>query len=641
MLVSFSINPNQESHVMVNEFESIKIILSKAYELDLSDEKIHKYLKEINGAQQNFPIYQQQSLFIKLLTEWESRKNKKIIIATAEACRTKKGGSVVTFGVLSVDWPGLYDTCTGVLHEMGWNIYFAKGISLIKNKEDLGIVLIGVATKDSADRDKLMKNRSDIIAKIKNAAVGTRGKTFLLTEEFKKLELYSQVISEIEKTYEEDDLEKIIGMQGEAVKYFAARSRDYIENRKIVDIAAQIVLNHNFICKAHKSGSVIELNITNFKTKTEGTFTGLTVAGPANTLHLEDCLKTIEFTIPQFLMKHNREFTTDTGIALFRIEFVDSTGKPLVKIKQKRLKDAFSRMVLNKQRDRAQWINSIGGFEQYARAIIPLLVRETQSTKSTQVYISAGQTTELFIDFKVIVVVIKSEGIRRKLVIDTVNHLEEVAGLHIMAVKPPKSFGSTEVFIIDLRAHLTAIDDTEAVYTTIKDKVYQSLGEFRDFDEGMRTLDTAKLKAIRQRLTGIDKSILRELYYSIEDFFRISASGNEIAAHIRITLDMIDSIKESDNSVKIQYSQVEKILPSGETINSSSLICLSYPHRKYLLERVLAILEPYEMTLSRIEKAGKDIITCRIIQNGHAVDNDELKVLSEKIVEPCKKKPQK
>ena len=486
--------------------EQIGGVLHDYYGLDLDAAAITDYLDTIRNGQQFFPADQQQALLIKLLFDWESRQDKKIIIATSEACRLQSGTCVITFGVLSVDWPGLFDTCTGVVHEMGWNIYFVKGISMERNRENLGIVLIGVKVDKEEDRQGLLDQRDKIIAKIHQAAVGTSAKTYLLAEEFRKLEIYSQVIAYIEKIYEGDGLEAIIGMHGEAVKYFAARSRDYIENRKIPEIARQIILNHDFIEKAHASGAHIELDIANFMTEKEGEFTGVTVAGPAHMLYLEDCLKTIELTSPRFILKHNREFTNDQGISVFRIEFVDSTNHALTPVGQQRLKDGFSKMVLNKQRDRAQWIESIGGFEQYARAIIPLLVKEAQATGNTQVYQSVSQATELFIDFKVIVVVPQNACVRRKLVTDTINNIESVAGLRILAIKPPKHFGQAEVFIIDLRAHLTAIENTETIYQTIKDRIHEALGDFRDFDEGMRTLDTAKLKAIRQRLSEVDKS---------------------------------------------------------------------------------------------------------------------------------------
>ena len=607
---------------MKSYIDEIQQALTK-YNVRLSQEQIHKFLDDIQLAQQYFPVSEQRALIIKLLTEWESRRQEKIITVTSEACHIKGGLCVTTVGVLSVDWPGLSDTCIGVIHEMGWNIYFVKGIAMSRQNENLGIILIGVRTDGEESHQQLSTQIQTILEKIHQAAVGTSAKTYLLSEEIKKLEFYSQVIAHIEKMYRNDDLEKIIGLNGEAVKYFAARSRDYIENRKIEDIAQQIIRNYTFIKKAHKSGSDIQLDIANFTTKTEGIFTGVTVAGPAHMLNLEDCLKTIELITPNFQLKHNREFTTEHGIALYRIEFVDSTNHPLSELEQKRLRKAFATLVLNKRRDRAQWIESIGGFEQYARAIIPLLVREAQSTSRTQVYLSVGHTTDLFIDFKVIVVVPTSREIRKNLANDTVNHLESVPGIHVLRVKPPKTFGNTQVFIVDVRASLADIEDTETIYKTIKEKVYASLGEFRDFDEGMRTIDVSKLKSIRHRLKDINKNLIRELYYSIEDFYRVGASEYEIIAHIRLALAMLKAIDEKDEPLLVISRQIGTQSKDGVHIPTASLIGVSYAHELSLIRKILEILESYEVTLSRIERTGHDILICRITQNDKALSLQE------------------
>ena len=605
----------------------------KKYGLDFSSENIQSSLKIIQDSQKYFSVVEQQAMLIKLLDEWEKKKDGKIITLTSEACALKSGLCVTTFGIMSVDWPGLFSTCLGIINEMGWNIYFVKGISMDRHQESLGIVLIGVRTNKETPHQQLLAQTRIIQEKFKQAAVGTQAKTYLISEEFRKLEMYSQVIAYIEKNYHKKDINKIIGMNGEAVKYFAARSRDYIENRKVKDIAEQIIRNYTFIRKVHKTGKNIKLDISNFTTETEGAFTGVTVAGPTHMLNLEDCLKTIELTIPNFQLKHNREFSTEHGISLFRIEFVDDSGNPLSGLERKRLRRAFSTMVLNKRRDRAQWIESIGGFEQYARAIIPLLVREVEQTGKTQVYQSVGQATDLFIDFKVIVVTPTSKESRKKMVTDTVNNIETEKGFHIHSVKPPKTFGKADVFIIDLRANLVDIEDTETIYKTIKEKIFQALGDFRDFDEGMRTMDTVKLKAIRERLKDVNKSLIRELYYSIEDFFRISATSEEIVSHISIALEMMKEIHEKpdDKSIHIIHRQTGNLSKTGDLIPTATLFCIAYPHPKFLIQKILEIFEPYEVTLSRIEKSGKDILICRVTQNEKALSVRLEKNLSKKL----------
>lgn len=610
--------------------EKVRQALGK-YDLKLDEKTLNGYQQMIEDAQVLFPLEEQHALIIKLLHEWRNRKNEKIISVTSEACRTKQGTCVTTFGVLSTDWPGLSDTCLGIIHEMGWNIYFNKGISYTTDQENLGIILIGIRTEGVKDHQDIVSQARTILKKFHQAAVGTKAKTFLISEEIRKLEIYSQVIAEIEKEVNAEDLEAIIGLNGEAVKYFAARSRDYIENRNIIDIARQIILNHDFIKKVHQSGNTIELDIRNFETKTEGTFTGVTVAGPAHLLHLEDCLKTIEMTIPHYQLKHNREFSTSQGIAVYRIEFVDSTNSALTPLEQERLKKAFSAMVLNLRRDRAKWIESIGGFEQYARAIIPLLVREARNSGITQVYESVGQATDLFIDFKIIVVIPESRARAKKRVSQTVNGLESVSGFHIHSVKPPKTYGNTEVFIIDLKVQLTDIDNTEAIYLTIKSTMSKALGDFRDFDEGMRTLDTAKLKAVRERLKDINKSLIRELYYAIEDFYRLSAPGSEIESHIRIAVDMINLMTEDQKGLLVLTRQTGTAGQSGRLISSATLLCLAYPHEQKLLKPILAILEPFEVTLSRLEKSGRDVLICRITKNDKPLKDQEIKSLTARL----------
>lgn len=601
------------------------------YSLKLSEKQISQYLDYIKNAQKYFPIAAQRAMIIKLLDDWKKSKNKKILTITSEACSGSKSACVTTFGILGVDWPGFYDTCSGIIHEMGWNIYFTKGFQMEWDEVDLGIILIGILTETEKEHKEILNQRNIIISKIHQAAIGTQAKTYLLSEEIKKLEIYSQVIEHIEKVYLDDDLINIIGLNGEAVKYFAARSRDYIENRKVEDIADQILTNYKFYKKIRKTGNTIHLKISNFKTEKEGVFTGVTVSGPAQMLYLEDCLKTIELTNPNFQLKHNREFTTDDGVSIYRIEFVNSSGQHLSQQEQKKLEKSFDKMVLNKRRDRAQWIESIGGFEQYARAIIPLLLKETQATSKTQVYHAVCNTTELFIDFKIIIVFKSSKDSTKKIVNTTLDKLSSLHSFNILSVKPPKSYGEASVFIIDLRVATTDFDNIENIYKIIKEKISSAIGDYRDFDQGMRTIDVTKLKTIRKKLGNIDKTLIRELYYSIEDFFRVSANEIELISHIKMAYKMLTKQHDLKNKI-IVFSDVTNI-PSknGNLIPVATLICLSYPLEYELFPTVLNILEPYEVTISHLEKNGRDILICRLTENNRALTSTKEKKLVDQL----------
>ena len=588
---------------------------------------LQQTLKAIRRAQLPFPEKKQNAFIARLLAGWENRGKGETIVVQCDRGRERGRHKSFLFGVLSCDWPGLSNSCLGVLHEIGWNVDFVKGFCIPRKRTSLGVVLIGVLTPSPERYRTLLAHTQEILEKLRKAAEGSKAKAHWLAEEMRKLEIYGQVIAEIEKQYQGDDLEALIGLNGEVFKFFAARSYDYIENRRFVDIAQLIIRNYIFIKTARETGSSIQLDVTNFETKREGVFTGVTVAGPARMLNLEDCLKTIGVTVPAFQLKHNREFTTDAGISLYRIEFVDTLGQPLSETDRTKLRKAFSTLVLNKSRDRAEWIESIGGFEQYARAIIPLLVREAQHTNKIQVYQSVGQTTDLYIDFKVIVVVPRPGDMKKKNVTRTVNAIESVPGLNILSVKPPVAYENAQVFIIDLRASLVVMENIETIYRSIKEKIQTALGEFRDFDEGMRTMDTEKLKMIRRRIEGVDKTLVRELYYSIEDFFRIGASIDELIAHIRIALAVLKILEVGDRRIHVIGRQTGPISKDGLLIPKASLLGVAYPHDWLLLQSVLEILETYDVTLSRLEKSGWDILICRIAQDDKALEDSELKQL--------------
>jgi hypothetical protein len=620
----------------MSDLDSLKSLLG-SYALDLTDQEITQYATEVDAAQRYFPEDTQKALLLKLLHDADQSQDDRVIATSTIACRLENGICVTTFGILSPDWPGLSNACLGVIHAMGWNIYFVKGFTIQRRDKDMGAVIIGVRTDCEKDYQKLLKQTTTILNRLVNAAQVTKGKANILFEEIRKILIYSSVISQIESMYQGDDLEALIGPEGEAVHYFNARSRDYIENRSIPDIAQQIIRNYTLIKEAHKT-STIQMEICNLNTKSEGSFTGVTIAGPARMLNLEDSLKTIELTIPDFILKHNREFTTKQGISCYRIEFVDQMGHALTDLEQNRLKRAFATMVLNKRRDRAKWLESIGGFEQYARAIFPLLVKEAQKSGITQVYQSVDKATDLFIVFKIIAVIPQPQKNGKDILNQIVKKIESVEGLHILAVKPPRMFGNTLMNILDIKASLADIENTEAVYQLIRQKLVEAIGDYRDFDEGMRGMDTAKLHSIQRMITDIDASVIREIYYSVEDFYRISATINELIAHIRIACEMIEKIEKEQLEYHIMCRQVGTQNKAGELIPQASLGCIAYSHQLELLDGILDVLGKYDLTMSRIERIGKDILICRITEDEKPLSDAKMNQICNSIKKLIKKR---
>ena len=249
---------------------------------------------------------------------------------------------------------------------------------------------------------------------------------------------------------------------------------------------------------------------------------------------------------------------------------------------------------------------------------------------------------DIYIDFKVIVVVPEAKNVKKNLVVQIAKNIEDVNGIHLLSVKPPKMYGEIQVFIIDLRASLAIIDDVEGIYHLIREEIKKTIGNFRDFDEGMRTIDATKLKAVRRVMEDVDRNLLRELYYSIEDFFRISATIEEIIDHIRTGLNMIETVEKKQTTLLVQHQQTGVHSKSGKLLARASLISVAYPHEMSLLQRILEILDPYEVTLSRFERGGRDILICRCTKKDKALSEDLLERLEKKISKlPHKRIPRK
>ena len=63
---------------------------------------------------------------------------------------------VIAFVLISDDWPGMGETCLGIVHERGWNVHYAHGLVF---KEGAGetvafIMAVGIETAQEAARMK-------------------------------------------------------------------------------------------------------------------------------------------------------------------------------------------------------------------------------------------------------------------------------------------------------------------------------------------------------------------------------------------------------------------------------------------------------------------------------------------------------
>ena len=138
-------------------------------------------------------------------------------------------------------------------------------------------------------------------------------------------------------------------------------------------------------------------------------------------------------------------------------------------------------------------------------------------------------------------------------------------------------------------------------------------------------------------MKSVDKNIIRELYYSIEDFYRVGASEYEIIAHIQISLEMLKIIRKKKEPISIITKLLGTQSKNGTHIPTADLFCIAYPHQDYHLQKILDILESYEVTLSRLERSGLDILICRITKNDKALTEATREKLIKKLKQLGKK----
>jgi hypothetical protein len=93
---------------------------------------------------------------------------------------------------------------------------------------------------------------------------------------------------------------------------------------------------------------------------------------------------------------------------------------------------------------------------------------------------------------------------------------------------------------------------------------------------------------------------------------------------------MLKIIETEGRLVHVLARQTGPISKEGTMIPKASLLCVAYPHDLLLLQPIMDLLESYEVTLSRLEKSGWNILICRIEQDDKALADADLRQLSKR-----------
>jgi len=545
----------------------------------------------------------------------------------------------VTFAVLALDWPGLLNSCTGTLHEKGFNVAFCEAIVIDEPDKRVGLVFMEIEAGDKKEFEHLLSMEGEIQQSLIRAAAAETGKDELLILETRKAEQYSLVAKELKSIGDPSDYQAFFGRKGEAVRFFAARTFAYLTERDPKDLAEQIHDNFAFIRGVRETGKIYA-NSGNVSTPA-GDLTGISVAAYGHDLSMGDVFRLIEEVAPGYQRKYDKAFITGEGINVMRIEFVDAKGMPLthdhrVELVQKIL--AFKE---------APACNRLSpGVELVGRKICPAMLEEEREIHIPQVYMHPHSRSNV----KVIVV---SSGNDRGQAFKCIEEINKIKGLEAAMPDPPSivqhgdgaSAGLQEVAIIDVWINFEAFFgtprgpyDDELILIAIE----EALRRARDIGPRLRIFDRTgrQLRRVRtERITamaadrGLDADLTRQVMGRFGDRLILSptVSDDEVFAQVETGVSTVGDWKESGSRVpQVRWRNIE--MSSAGRGSSYTLIAVVQRPASPSLVGVVKLLDGSGAESSVIYD-GEDyrLVLYRLAHQGRALEDEEIEEITDNL----------
>jgi len=609
----------------VKELDDVKLIL-KNKKLHISQEEIFDNLARLDHSQQIFPQLQQKALLVQLLHTYKNSKKK--VVIQLEELGVKKFPLSVIMGVLAEDWSGMANSILGIIHQKHGNVLFVKGFTLDYETHKLGIVLLSFLIKDANDYKRYLAEKNNLLTIIKEASLGSLSKTLLLKDETIRFDVYSKTIKTIKKMYREPDIEEIIGENGETLKFISSRSREYLQERKPTDLAMLIIDNFKFQKQVRLGKADKKIRIKNFETLDEK-LTGITFVCWEENFSVESFLKTLDFIVPGHIIKHHKSFVSKEKILVYRIEIVDNHDQPLNPDAIKSIEISLEKLISTAVNEVFSQIKSVGGYEHYARAIIPFLMEELKITGVSQVFMSVEKKTEFIMQLKLIIVSLPSKTANLNKLIGL---LENQQGIEILSVIPPRRYQKQiEVNIMNLKIHLAEFISIAAIFQTIKNILKSLYKQVRDFDEGLRDSDMRSLVDLTRQLKTVNPLLIKEIYFNFDEIYRIETAAAIMAEIMKLACETIKAAKKVDmDRVVVNYKNIKH--PHKETWLKTIFI-ISYVRDKKLLSKFINNLKEIEVYFTRIEWEQRLYLILIFKKNNRALLADEIENIRTRVLD--------
>jgi hypothetical protein len=547
------------------------------------------------------------------------------------------GRPSVTFAVLALDWPGLINSCTGTLHEKGFNITFCEGVIIDEPDKHVGLILMEIDVAEDGQFEHLLSMEPEIQETLIRTAAQETGKGELLIMETRKAEQYSLVVEELKHLAEAAEYPAFFGKKGEAVRFFAARTLAYLTERKPRDLAVQIHSNHRFQ-QLVKETPKIYATVSNIETPA-GELTGISVAGFEHDLSMGDVFRVIDEVVPGYQRKYDKAFITGDAINVFRIEIVDAKGRALPHDQQVELEQKIISFKDAPVCDRLS-----PGVELIGRKICPIMLEEERQLRLPQVYMHPHSRSN-------IKVVLVASGADRGQAFKVIERIGKVRGLEAGMPDPPSVVTSgsgesrtvQEVAIIDVWVNFEAFFGTskgpyndELILVRIEKALRKAdtIGpKLRIFDRTGRQLRRARTEKIRSmaQKQGLDPDAARQILARLGDRQIISPiiSDEELFSQVSTGIEAIARWRAGDGSSPAMAWRAADLGRTGRGASYTIFAIVHTPEKAYLSDLIKAASSFGLESSTVVDWPDCTLLIFRISHQGRSLEPSEIKEISD------------
>jgi hypothetical protein len=274
-------------------------------------------------------------------------------------------------------------------------------------------------------------------------------------------------------------------------------------------------------------------------------------------------------------------------------------------------------------------IKSVGGYEHYARAIIPFLMEEKERTGISQVFMTVEKKTEFMMQLKLIIV---SPPSRKSSLNRLIGAIENHQGIEILSVIPPRLYKKqTEVNIMNLKINLAEFVSIAAIFQTIKNILKNFYDRIRDFDEGLRDRDMSSLSELTARLPGVSPLLIKEIYFNFDEIYRMETPSEVLAEIVHLASATIAAAEKQElGRVIVNYKSIKN--PRLDE-RLKTIFIISYGRDRRILSRFLGTLRDIDMYFTRIEWEQRFYLILIFKKDGRALPPADIAAVKARVLD--------